>query len=138
MRTLALPVLHEVVELCDVTCFLDVYLPISRKMVFAEKVDSSQLLRYQLPMNTPMSVLCGASGLAILAYLPQDQITQILAEERPAPNSGEPVPSRATLDRRIAKIRAFGFAINHGQKPANTVGISAPIFGASGTVVDAS
>ena len=135
MRTLALPVLHEVVELCDETCFLGVYLPIPRKMIFAEKVDSSQLLRYQLPMNMPMSVLWGASGLAILAYLPQDQITQILAEEGPAPNSGEPVPSRATLDRRIAKIRARGFAITHGQKLVNAVGISAPVFGASGTVV---
>ena len=45
MRTLALPVLHEVVELCDETCFLGVYLPIPRKMIFAEKADSSQRKR---------------------------------------------------------------------------------------------
>ena len=95
IRTLALPVLHQVAAQCDETCFLGLYLPVSRKMIFAEKVDSSQLLRYQLPMNTPLSVLWGASGLAILAYLPKDQIDEILAEEGPAPASGEAPPSRA-------------------------------------------
>ena len=135
IRTLALPVLREVVALCDETCFLGLYLPIPHKMIFAEKVDSSQLLRYQLPMNTPMSVLWGASGIAILAYLPPDQIDLILAEEGPAPGSGEALPSRAALDRQIARIKACGFVITHGQKIAGAVGISAPVFGVDGTVV---
>jgi DNA-binding IclR family transcriptional regulator len=135
IRTLSLPVLREVVALCDETCFLGLYLPIPRKMIFAEKADSSQLLRYQLPMNIPMSVLWGASGLAILAYLPEDQIDLILAEEGPAPSSGEALPSRATLDRQIARIKACGFVISHGQKIAGAVGISAPVFGVNGTIV---
>ena len=115
--------------------FLGLYLPVPRKMIFAEKVDSSQLLRYQLPMNMPLSVLWGASGLAILAYLPDDQIDAILSEEGAAPASGEPPPSRAALDRQIGKIRACGFAISYGQKIAGAAGISAPVFGANGIVV---
>ncbi len=135
IRTLALPFLHEVVELCDETCFIGLYLPLPRKMIFAEKVDSSQLLRYQLLMNTPMSVLWGASGRAILAYLPEDEVRRIHCEERPAPGSAEQVPSLAVLQREIAKVRACGFAISHSQKIKGAVGISAPVFGASGAVI---
>ena len=135
IRALALPFMHEIVKLCNEACFLGLYLPVSRKMIFAEKVESRQLLQYQFPMNTPLSVLWGADGIAILAYLPADEIDLILAEEGPAPSSGEAPPSRATLRRQIAKLKENGFALTRGQKIAGGVGIAAPVFGADNRVV---
>ena len=55
IRAIALPFLRKLVEVCDETCVLALYLPSDGKIFFAEKVDSSMMLRYQLPMNTPMS-----------------------------------------------------------------------------------
>jgi len=66
IRTLALPFMHEIVKSCNEACFLGLYLPVSRKMIFAEKVESSQLLQYQFPMNTPLSVLWGRTELRSL------------------------------------------------------------------------
>ena len=71
IRAIALPFLRQMVDACDETCVLSLYLPSEGKIFFAEKIDSSMMLRYQLPMNTPMSALWGASGRSILAFLDQ-------------------------------------------------------------------
>lgn len=69
IRSIATPFMRAAVDACNETCILNLYDPVERKMFYAEKVDSSRLLRYQLPMNTPVSVLWGASGRSILAWL---------------------------------------------------------------------
>lgn len=135
VRTLAMPVLHEIVSACDETCILGLYLPNVGKMTFAAKVDSSRALRYQLPLNTQISVFWGASGRSILAFLPKDHIDRIYANESAAPASGEAVPPRRRLDRELAEIRQNGVAISRGQKIQGAVGIGAPVFGASGVVI---
>lgn len=135
IRTIAQPFLREIVDACDETCVLSVFLPAEGKIFFAEKVESSMLLRYQLQMNTPVSVLWGASGRAILAFLPKADVDRIYAMEGRAPASGEPLPARRTLDSEMAVIRKRGYEITYGQKIAEAVGISAPVFSINGKVV---
>lgn len=127
--------LREVVEACDETCVLSLYLPVSRQMIFAERADSSRLLRYQLPMNVPLSALWGASSRSFLAFLPAAEVELIRAKESVSPASGEPVPERAALERELEEIRRRGFAVSRGQKIAGAVGISAPVFRAEGQVL---
>jgi DNA-binding IclR family transcriptional regulator len=135
IRTLALTVLHEIVEVCDETCLLGLYLPNPGKMTFAAKVDSSKALRYQLPLNTQISVFWGASGRSILAFLPKEHIDRIFAQEGAAPASNEAVPPRRRLDKELAEIREAGIAVSRGQKIPGAVGIGAPVFGASGAII---
>jgi IclR family transcriptional regulator, acetate operon repressor len=135
MRAIAVPFLREVVDACDETCVLSVYLRSEGKIFFAEKIDSSMLLRYQLKMNTPVSVLWGASGRAILAFLEPQEIDRIYASEDRAPGTGEALPSRQALEKDLAAIRERGYDITHGQKITGAVGISAPVFGIDGKVV---
>ncbi|MDE2167506.1 MAG: IclR family transcriptional regulator [Alphaproteobacteria bacterium] len=135
IRAIALPFLRELVEACDETSVLSLYLPADGKMFFAEKVDSSMMLRYQLPMNTPMSVLWGASGRSILAFLNKDEVDRIYAAEDRAPGSGAVLPSRRALNKEIAAIRERGYDITYGQKIAGAVGIGAPVFGIDGKVL---
>jgi DNA-binding IclR family transcriptional regulator len=135
IRSIALPFLRQVVDACDETCVLSLYLPSDGKIFFAEKIDSSKLLRYQLKMNAPVSVLWGASGRAILAFLDRGQVDRIYEKEDRAPGSGEPLPARRTLDKDLAAIRERGYDITYGQKVTGAVGISAPVFGIDGKVV---
>jgi DNA-binding IclR family transcriptional regulator len=93
------------------------------------------MLRYNPMMHVPLSVLWGASGRAILAYLPKDEVDRIFAGEGKSPGSGEPRPTRQKLERELAQVREAGFAVSRGQKIAGAVGVSAPIFGSSGSVV---
>jgi DNA-binding IclR family transcriptional regulator len=135
VRTLAMPVLHEIVQACDETCMLGLYLPTVGKMTFAAKVDSSRALRYQIPLSTQISVFWGASGRSILAFLPKADVDRIYAHEDAAPASGEAVPSRRKLDKDLAEIRKNGVAFSRGQKIPGAIGLGAPVFGASGAVI---
>jgi len=135
VRRLARPILQQVVDACDETCVLGLYLPREGRMIFAEKVDSSHLLRYQLPMNSQLSVLWGASGQSIIAFLPQAETDKIYASSGPAPASKEPPPSRTELESILVSIRERGYAVSSGQKIAGAVGINAPVFDVTGRVI---
>lgn len=135
IRSLARPFLEQVVDACDETCVLCLYVPADRNMIFAEKIDSSQLLRYQLKLNSPLPVLWGASGRAILAHLPRDERAKIYEEAGDAPASGEKRPPLDELEADLTLIRSRGYAISHGQKIAGAVGINSAVFNATGAVV---
>jgi DNA-binding IclR family transcriptional regulator len=135
IRSIALPFLRELAAACDETCVLSIYLPVEGKIFFAERADSSSALRYQVAMNVPVSVLWGASGRSILAFLDSASVDRIYQSEGRAPGSGEALPSRRALDNDLAAIRKRGYEVTHGQKIAGAVGISAPVFGVGGKVV---
>lgn len=135
IRAIALPFLRQLVDVCDETCVLSLYLPSEGKIIYAEKVDSSMMLRYQLPMNMPVSVLWGASGRSILAFLDKEDIDRIYATEGRAPASGEALPARRTLEKELSAIRERGYDITYGQKIAGAVGFGAPVFGIDGKVL---
>ena len=130
---IARPVMQEVVAACDESCLLALYLPADGKMMFAEKVDPAQSLRYRLPMNRPAPLEWGASGRSILAFLPPAEIEQILANADSSPATGKP-PSRETLLRELEQIRARGYDLTRGQKIPGAVGLGVPVFEPGGRV----
>jgi DNA-binding IclR family transcriptional regulator len=132
---LAGPVLAEVVRSSDEACLLGVYLPRRREMIYAAEHTSPNPLSYRIELNSPVSVLWGASGRAILAFLPEDEIEAIIAERAPAPGSKEKPPSPAVIRRDLALVREKGYAFSRGQKIVGSRGISAPILGADGVAV---
>ena len=125
-------VMREVVAACEETCVLGLYLPTLHKMTFAERVDSILLLRYQLPMNIHLSLLSGASGRSILAFLPPDQIELILQEERAG--SKKATASQADLVRELKTIRKRGFAVSHGEMISGAMAFAAPVIGAEASI----
>jgi IclR family transcriptional regulator, acetate operon repressor len=129
LRTLALDIMHEVVAVCEETCVLGLYLSTVRKMTLAERVDSTLPLRYQLPMITHLSLLSGASGRSILAFLPPDQIDLILRQEKAN------MPARAKVLRELKTIQEQGFAVSHGEMIAGAMAIAAPVIGAEGKAI---
>jgi DNA-binding IclR family transcriptional regulator len=135
IRTIAEPFLRAAVEACDETCVLSLYLPSEGKMFYAEKVDSQRLLRYQLPMNVSLSLLWGASGRSMLAWLSKADLDRVYDAEGRAPASGEALPSRKMLDQMLAAIRDRGYVVSYGQKIEGAVGFGAAVFGADGKVV---
>ena len=135
IRTIARPLLRQLADSCDETCVLSLYLPTEGKIFFAERVDSSRVLRYQVAMNKPVSVLWGASGRAVLAFLDSGSVDRIYKAEGRAPGSGEALPARRSLEKDLAMVRERGYDVTHGQKISGAVGISAPVFGISGSVI---
>ncbi len=135
VRNLAIPYLRKVVENCNETCILTLYDAASRRLSIIERADSSHALRYQLPMNTPISLMWGSSGRSVLAFLPSEVIDGIYEQETASPGTGEPRPSLQELHAILAGIRERGVATSAGQRIAEAVGVFAPVFRTDNNVV---
>jgi DNA-binding IclR family transcriptional regulator len=125
--------MQAVVDACDETCVLSVYLPTRRAAMVAAVVHGSHPLRYEATLHVPGSLCWGATGLGILAFLPAPIIDDIVAVAEPSPATGKPV-NPAQLRRELAVILKRGYALTRGQKITGAVGMSAPIFDSSGAI----
>lgn len=132
----ARPLMKRVVEECEETCLLGVYLSAERKMTFAAVEHPSNPLGYRIELNVPMSVVWGATGRAILAFLPPAEIDAVIDEQGgPSPVTGRELPSREVLEGELEEIRSQGYAYSEGQKIPDSRGLAAPIFSSSGYAV---
>lgn len=129
------PILHEMVRYYNESCIFSLYVAASHSMIFAEKVESSRPLRYQLTLNEPMSVFWGATGRAIYAYLPKEERRAIYESEGPSPGTGEPLPKWPEIEAEVKAIREDGFVVTRGQKTPGSVGVSGPVFNADNRVI---
>lgn len=134
VRQLALNVMQDVVRQCDETALLVVYDPRRRSIVFVDEVACSQTLRYHPALGVPQPVHAGASGKAILAFLPEEEIDAILASalERLTENTKvDPEEIR----RSLPIIRARGYAVSTGERTPGAVGIACPILDGGAKVI---
>ncbi len=97
--------------------------------VSVERIDTSFEMRFVVDLGRPMPLYIGAAGKAILAYLPEGELSEVVA--------------RAELSARKAKqlltdleeVRRLGFADTCGERVAGSRSISAPVFNYEGLAV---
>ena len=131
----ARPFMRAVVERCGEVCMLVLHMPTARKVMVIDSVDSSMALRYQVDKFTPTSLLWGATGRSVLAFLPLEDIERAIADGDPSPASGQRLPARKQLLDDLAAIRRKGYARTNSQKIEGAVGMGAPVFGAERRVI---
>jgi DNA-binding IclR family transcriptional regulator len=94
------------------------------------KIDALNPLRYSVDLFQPMSIMWGATGRSVLAFLPESVVAELIEEAEPSPATGAPLPPAPKMMAELAQIRDRGYAITHGQKITDAVGIAAPVFAA--------
>jgi DNA-binding IclR family transcriptional regulator len=133
---MARPVMRDIVRRCNETCGLSLYLPGKRQLTLAAKLDPAEPLRYRISMLERQSPVWGAVGRSIVAYLPIDEIEEILAEAPRCPFTGRLPPDTVTFHRTLAEVRRLGYAVARGELLSNeTVAIAAPFFAPDGRVL---
>lgn len=115
----ALPFLEPLLHRFDETVGL--YLRRDNTRFCAVELRSRQPLSYSRGLGHAESLRRGASGIAILAFLPQDQLEAVLAEE------SDPTAVK-TLRRTIAQARTRGYALSRGHLIVGAQAIAAPVF----------
>jgi DNA-binding IclR family transcriptional regulator len=133
VRDLAQPILRDLATASGETALLGLYEPARRQMIFAASADSPQPLRYVIDLNQWVSVHRGASGLAILAFLADDEIEDVIRGLVGTPD--DRALDAPALRRELASVRRQGYACTHGQRIDGAVGVAAPAFGADGLVI---
>ena len=132
---IAMPCLLRIVQFTRESCTLGLHRESDATMFFAAHVPSTEPLRYHVDLFKSESLLWGASGRAILAYLPPD-LPKVLLQARPTSPTGlRPLSSKKLLDE-LALIRSRGYsASSRGERVSNASGIAVPVFGAHDRVV---
>ncbi|WP_162580946.1 IclR family transcriptional regulator [Variovorax sp. PBS-H4] len=120
-------ILSSAVAEVDETCHFAQYLPAQLAVMFDSSVDSSHPLDFRWEVHKPLSLVWGASGRTILAYLPEEKVDQALAAELTWSPTRTP-PTRKELLEALAEIRRLGYAFTRGQRVPGAMSILAPVF----------
>lgn len=128
--TLCQPALERLTARTGETSMFCEYLPdhpSDRHMAaYTAKCDSPHSLRYRIALFEPAPVECGASGIAILSFLPPPLRTSLCAAPRPSPLTGKR-PSSRGLAELIESTRRKGHAFSSGEKLPDSIGVAVPV-----------
>ena len=114
-QELALGVLQDLVAQTGESAFSSLYDGQRQQMMFTSTVESSHPLRYSLPLQQWMPLHGGASGLAILAFLPEE-VQREVANKPLAQLTPHTVTDPEALLERLAQVRRDGYAITRGER----------------------
>lgn len=124
---IAKPYLEALARVSCETALFGVYDAHRRRMMFTAVVESAHQVRHVLEINRWLPIHSGATGLAILAYLPVNERNAIYAEGLEAFTPATLiVPDE--IEAELAQIRESGYANSVGQRTAGAVGFAAPVF----------
>lgn len=135
IRVVALPRMRALVADCNETVLLGIYDRARQEMMFAASVESMHPLRYVIELDRWAPLTAGASGLAILAFLPEAEIDAMIKRMRSLSLMPKTMAAPRRLKLELAAVRRRGYAFSRGQREPGAVGIGAPIFDHGGNVV---
>lgn len=130
---LARPHIEALAEESGEAVLLGAYEPARREMMFVDVVRAAHPLHYDVGLHRWIPVHSGATGIAILAHLPE-------AERRAIYAAGLPRLTTATLvtvddlEAECARVREQGHAHSVAQRLAGAVAVAAPVLDSDGTV----
>ncbi|ROO87433.1 IclR family transcriptional regulator [Actinocorallia herbida] len=134
IREAANDILAGLTESSGESSFFAVYNDQRRQLMFAVSVESPHPLRYTVPQGVWLPLHAGASGLAILAFLPPETQTEIVQAGLEALTERTLV-NADRLAERLAQIRRDGCAISHGERIDGAIAVAAPVMGPAGVVI---
>jgi DNA-binding IclR family transcriptional regulator len=114
------------------------YLAVRRghQVIFQDKVECSQPIRYVIELNEPFPLTSGAAGRAILGALPREEADAVIANGLTAYTPmtiTDPARYRVQLDQDIR----LGYAYSQSGWVARGASVGSPFFDASGTCTGA-
>lgn len=133
LRRIALPLLTEFTQQFGEVSLLTVVDRSALKTFFAAKAEPSAPMRYVIETNTLAPLGWGATGRAILAYMTDAEIAEVIRRAEPSPGSGQSLDAKE-LRASLARIRAEGYAITQRQRTSEGTGVAVPFFDAAGQV----
>lgn len=129
------PVLDDLARQFDESVLFGLYSAPTRSFAFLARADGHHLLQYRIDLHAPSSLLWGASGRVVSAYLDDETLAGVVAVEtadrtgRLAAADGSPTPSVESLAPELREIRDRGYAVSEGQKLPRARGIAVPVHG---------
>lgn len=98
------------------------------EIIYLRRVESPKSITIVKNLGQRVPAHCTATGMAVLAFLPEDEVDGIWDEHGLQAYNEATVIDRATLKHRLTEIRDNGYAVVDGEYNSELLCISAPIF----------
>ncbi|MFN8222986.1 MAG: IclR family transcriptional regulator [Gaiellales bacterium] len=131
----ALPAMRELAEASGETVTFGLYDPVRRQLSVAAVVESDAPFRYVPELDEWRDVHTGASGRAVMAFLPEEERRLVVARTKLAPATEHTITSEAELEEVLRAVRVRGYAFSREERRIGGVGIASPVFGPGGKVL---
>jgi DNA-binding IclR family transcriptional regulator len=133
LRNLALPVLTSLMETTGETSILS--MRFGTAGIWIEMVESRQQVRLAMRIGERLNLHAGASSKILWAFLPSDQIDDILSKIDLVPLEKNTITDPEKMREELAVIRKHGYATSVEETDKDSMGIAAPIYDHSGMPV---
>lgn len=110
-------------------------IPDGMEVVYIDKIESTEPVRASTTIGARAPIYCVATGKAILAFMPPEQIANL--EGQLKRHTDTTITDMGALQKELAQIRRQGFAEYQAEWRDGVNGIAAPIRDMSGAVVAA-
>jgi IclR family KDG regulon transcriptional repressor len=107
------------------------------EVLYIERIEAQRSLTMGSKLGARNPIYCTALGKAILAYLPENEVDQILAASRMEARTRNTITNVLALKRELERIRDRGYAIDDEEIEDGVRCIAAPILNASNRAVAA-
>jgi DNA-binding IclR family transcriptional regulator len=132
---LALPALRALQEKTGET--VNMALRDGADVVYVSRLLSKNLLALRLFVGSRLPAYASSLGRAMLAFLPDDELAQVLDQRDLEAITKHTITDRRRLLAELRRIRARGYALNDQELVVGIRGIAAPVFGVSGQPIAA-
>jgi len=130
IRNISLPYLNELSKITHEASMLSARVGLER--IYIEQIQSSHEVRQIVEMGRRFPLWSGAPGKAMLAYMEENEIEQVINNLRQSGvsvlASGQVIDTDK-LREELAEIRKQGFAVSVGERLAGVAAVAAPVFG---------
>jgi IclR family transcriptional regulator, acetate operon repressor len=130
---IAKPHLEKLALACGETVLLAAYGARRGQMIVIDIIDAPHPLRWVVRLNQWNAIYAGATGLAILAYLPEEE-RQAIYEKDLERFTERTLVTPEDIEAELASVRARGYAYSRGQRSRGAVGFGVPLYDAAGDV----
>ncbi len=137
LAAVARPALAELMRRTGETVFLATLGADGVSVVYVDKVESVQIIRYAAGVGDRRPLHATSSGKAILAFLPAEQREEILKALPLARHTERTMTSLPALRAALEEIQRTGVSVSLDEMVRGAAGVAAPIFDQHGRVAGA-
>jgi DNA-binding IclR family transcriptional regulator len=137
LADLSRPALAELMRRTGETVFLGTLAADGVSVVYIDKVESDQIIRYSAGVGDRRPLHATSTGKAILAFLPAEQREALLDTLPLARHTDRTVTSLAALRGSLEETRRTGVCVSLDEMVRGASGVAAPIFDRHGRVAGA-
>lgn len=127
IRTRSLPVLKRLSEQSHLTAFICVQR--DERVIAIERVDGRYAFSLALTVGGSLPLNVGAAPRALLAYMPEDEVVELLAADPPQPLTERTIVSTEDVLADMRLTRERGYVISDEDVTPGVAALGMPVFG---------